>query len=619
MQMQRYRTTTALVAALALSFPQFPSAQEAMGENMMLLCLDGSEPPCPDDEFTDGVLRPADEVGVPIEDVMDEAGIAALLRAMRDMPDTEPVEDEEDIPGVEVEDPDIAADVEPEVEPADLDVDPDADPVELQEEFEAEAEVDPTLDADAEVALDPAPTAIDPAIDPEELDAEIEIDTEAEAEVNVPEAELDVPEAEPEVVSPAIEDEPVEAPVDPVDPAVDPVDPVEEPVTDPAVEPGPAPVEEPAMEEEVTEVDPATVPEAEGEVEVQATAAATDETAEPTAVVEDILDEARTRSSDEEFADTVDGQEVVAEPDAAERDSGLTNFQRALLLGLGAVAVGSLLDDGSQVVTSSGDRVVVERDGQLTVYKDDDAMLFRPGSNVRTETFADGSTRTFINREDGSQIVTIRDNQGQVLRRTRIDADGTQIRIFDDTIQYAPIDVTVLQAAAQEERTIDFSLADEQALREALAAETAYDAGRYFSLRQIRANEEVRSLVPSIDLDTINFATGSAAIPEGQARDLTRLGIAMEEMLEQNPREVFLVEGHTDAVGDAAYNLALSDRRAESVALALTEYFEIPPENLVVQGYGEQFLRIDTPDAEQANRRAVVRRITPLLQAAAAD
>ena len=77
---------------------------------------------------------------------------------------------------------------------------------------------------------------------------------------------------------------------------------------------------------------------------------------------------------------------------------------------------------------------------------------------------------------------------------------------------------------------------------------------------------------------------------------------------------VVFIEGHTDAVGSAAYNLALSDRRAESVALALTEYFQVPPENLVVQGYGEEFLKVQTAADERANRRASVRRITDLLQ-----
>jgi outer membrane protein OmpA-like peptidoglycan-associated protein len=64
-------------------------------------------------------------------------------------------------------------------------------------------------------------------------------------------------------------------------------------------------------------------------------------------------------------------------------------------------------------------------------------------------------------------------------------------------------------------------------------------------------------------------------------------------------------------------NLALSDRRAESVALALTEYFDIPPENMVVQGYGETELLIDTLENEPLNRRVEVRVITPLMRTAA--
>ena len=91
----------------------------------------------------------------------------------------------------------------------------------------------------------------------------------------------------------------------------------------------------------------------------------------------------------------------------------------------------------------------------------------------------------------------------------------------------------------------------------------------------------------------------------------------MQDLLDDNPDEIFLVEGHTDATGKAALNLALSDRRAESVALALTEYFDIPPENMVVQGYGETELLIDTQASEAANRRVEVRVITPLMRTAA--
>lgn len=107
--------------------------------------------------------------------------------------------------------------------------------------------------------------------------------------------------------------------------------------------------------------------------------------------------------------------------------------------------------------------------------------------------------------------------------------------------------------------------------------------------------------------------------PAEQARSLVRLGILIEEMLFENPREIFLIEGHTDAVGSEGDNLTLSDRRAESVALALTEAFRIPPENLIVQGYGEAYLKVQTQAAEERHRRVTLRRITPLLRQFAAN
>jgi outer membrane protein OmpA-like peptidoglycan-associated protein len=120
-----------------------------------------------------------------------------------------------------------------------------------------------------------------------------------------------------------------------------------------------------------------------------------------------------------------------------------------------------------------------------------------------------------------------------------------------------------------------------------------------------------------VDVAPITFDSGSAAIKPTEAEKLADLGTLLTDLITANPSEVFLIEGHTDAVGGAAPNLALSDRRAESVALALTEYFGVPPENLVVQGYGEGELLVDTQADERANRRAVVRVVTPLMQTAA--
>ena len=80
-----------------------------------------------------------------------------------------------------------------------------------------------------------------------------------------------------------------------------------------------------------------------------------------------------------------------------------------------------------------------------------------------------------------------------------------------------------------------------------------------------------------------------------------------------NPDEVFLIEGHTDAVGTEAANMKLSEERAEAVRQALLQYFNISESNLATVGRGELYLKIPTDQPEAENRRVSVRRITPLL------
>jgi outer membrane protein OmpA-like peptidoglycan-associated protein len=111
----------------------------------------------------------------------------------------------------------------------------------------------------------------------------------------------------------------------------------------------------------------------------------------------------------------------------------------------------------------------------------------------------------------------------------------------------------------------------------------------------------------------VTFDTGSWELTPEQVDKLALLAESLNRAIARNPREVFLVEGHTDAVGGDDDNLSLSDRRAESVAIALTQQFNVPAENLTTQGYGEQYLKIPTQGPERANRRVTVRRITPLL------
>lgn len=343
------------------------------------------------------------------------------------------------------------------------------------------------------------------------------------------------------------------------------------------------------------------------------TAAALDDSASAEVTEEEVTEE-NSRSSNEDFATSLQQATSTDGNQAPSSDDNGSNLAKAVLLGLGGVAVGAMLSNNRQVALSTPDRIVVTRpDGSQQLIKDDVALLRQPGSTVATENFDDGSSRTIVTRADGSHVVTIRDADLRILRRTLVSADGTQTILLDETTAVEPVDVASLPAPAQ---GFDGSAADldEVQLREALMRASAVD--RRFSLSQIRDIPEVRSLVASVDVNAVTFETNSAAIDADQAKTLTALGNVIREAIDSNPNEIFLIEGHTDTVGDPAANLALSDRRAESVALALSEYFQVPAENMVVQGYGEQFPKIQQEGDVRENRRASVRRITDLLQTA---
>ncbi|TIU18553.1 MAG: OmpA family protein, partial [Mesorhizobium sp.] len=93
---------------------------------------------------------------------------------------------------------------------------------------------------------------------------------------------------------------------------------------------------------------------------------------------------------------------------------------------------------------------------------------------------------------------------------------------------------------------------------------------RLYSINEVKRSARVRDIARRIDLDTLNFEFGSSSISDTEVQKLEGVANAMEKLLKKNPAETFLIEGHTDAVGTPEANLALSDRRAEAVAEALT-------------------------------------------------
>ena len=274
---------------------------------------------------------------------------------------------------------------------------------------------------------------------------------------------------------------------------------------------------------------------------------------------------------------------------------------------------------GRKVFTEPGRVIVVDPSGQSFIRHNEEDR-FRFGARDIQVQRVGGETRTIVIRPDGSQIINIVGGDGQLVRRIRRDREGREFIIIDNSYRdpraiggfYVDLPPPLIRIP-YDRYIVEADVATPELIYETMEAPPVDRIERRYSLDEIRYSPSVRQLMPSIDLNTINFDTGSWEIPPDQAARLQVVAEGLNRAIARNPREVFLIEGHTDAVGNDVDHLSLSDRRAQSAAELLTQQFGVPAENLTSQGYGKQYLKEQTDGPSRINRRVTIRRITPLL------
>ena len=284
---------------------------------------------------------------------------------------------------------------------------------------------------------------------------------------------------------------------------------------------------------------------------------------------------------------------------------------------------------GQTIIKEPGGRAIVQVNGHAFIQHDETANFHAFGGIPQTRRGPNGNAISTIVRPDGVRIEIEVDGFGRPLRRVRYLPDGRRFVLFENRalaigaglalgaliVSLPPVEVDM----PREQYIVDADDATEDDMYGALQAGPIGVLDRAYSLEEVLASVSLRERMRSVSIDSINFEFGSSDVGPDQAEMLESVAAVIRDMANQNPGEVFLVEGHTDAVGSDVDNLSLSDRRAEAVADVLSQQFNIPRENLVTQGYGKQFLLIPTPEPERKNRRVVIRRITPLLQSDAAQ
>ncbi|NLU11615.1 MAG: OmpA family protein [Gammaproteobacteria bacterium] len=118
--------------------------------------------------------------------------------------------------------------------------------------------------------------------------------------------------------------------------------------------------------------------------------------------------------------------------------------------------------------------------------------------------------------------------------------------------------------------------------------------------------EEVAEAV-RVELD-VKFDFDKADVKQDSYSDIENLA----EFMKQYPQTATTVEGHTDSVGNAAYNQKLSERRAAAVRDTLVNQFGVEADRVNAVGYGK-----DRPVADNATSegRAINRRVEASVEA----
>ncbi len=140
-------------------------------------------------------------------------------------------------------------------------------------------------------------------------------------------------------------------------------------------------------------------------------------------------------------------------------------------------------------------------------------------------------------------------------------------------------------------------------------------AGAYIGNYMDRQAEEMRQDLENARIERVGegikvtftsgilFDVNKAELQPAAQENLTDLA----EILQKYEKTNILIEGHTDSTGPTAYNLELSQARAQSVSTFLAAQ-GVDKGRFMIQGYGEEqpIASNETATGRQANRRVEV-------------
>jgi OmpA-OmpF porin, OOP family len=210
-------------------------------------------------------------------------------------------------------------------------------------------------------------------------------------------------------------------------------------------------------------------------------------------------------------------------------------------------------------------------------------------ANKRVEFGGDGSTTVYNQETKITANGQVADNERSKLRKGRVLADGKYVKVYLDDTRVLNVPNADLGRA---DKILFYTDADVKTpslfgnFRVAAGGKKLYDAladkGR-------------------VATQGIYFDTGSDRIRPESTPTLKEIGA----MLKDHPELKLTIEGHTDNVGSAESNQALSEKRAAAVRQFLIDSYQMDAARLQAKGLGQTKPAgsNDTPEGRQNNRR----------------
>lgn len=141
-----------------------------------------------------------------------------------------------------------------------------------------------------------------------------------------------------------------------------------------------------------------------------------------------------------------------------------------------------------------------------------------------------------------------------------------QVAIAQETARGKAAELVVTNASGKRNQILlDARTAEADESKRQVAFDQALIAEQERQLRELNAIKTERGLV--ITLNDVLFRTGMAQLEPNGVRTVQKLA----DFLRQHTQRNVLIEGHTDSIGSDHYNQELSDRRANSVRMALID------------------------------------------------